>query len=93
MFIPPTTLLPIAGMEELTLEQINKKSELEENIDFENGGPLLSSVGIIWHLLQIDCLWFLGYLSCFFQMLICIRTVQLRKVRVLLQRLRLNDLV
>lgn len=27
----------IGGMEELTLEQIKKKSELEEEIDFENG--------------------------------------------------------
>lgn len=25
------------GMEELTLDQIKKKSELEEEIDFENG--------------------------------------------------------
>lgn len=25
------------GMEELTLDQIKKKSELEEDIDFENG--------------------------------------------------------
>ena len=29
------------GMEELTLEQIKKKSELEEDIDFENGDSWL----------------------------------------------------
>lgn len=32
------------GMEELTLEQIKKKSELEEDIDFENGENSLDTV-------------------------------------------------
>lgn len=31
-------------MEELTLEQIKKKSELEEDIDFENGENSLDTV-------------------------------------------------
>lgn len=35
---PPNTQTPLTGgMEELTLEQIKKKTELEEDIDFENG--------------------------------------------------------
>lgn len=37
------------GMEELTLEQIKKKSELEEEIDFESGDfffPLLSRINV-----------------------------------------------
>lgn len=37
-------------MEELTLEQIKKKSELEEEIDFESGdffpSPLLSRINV-----------------------------------------------
>lgn len=34
---PELLFSPSGGMEELTLEQIKKKSELEEDIDFENG--------------------------------------------------------
>lgn len=45
-FLNLTIFLPIAGMEELTLEQIKKKSDLEEDIDFENGGQLLPSCEI-----------------------------------------------
>lgn len=34
---PLTPNFSIGGMEELTLDQIKNKSELEQDIDFENG--------------------------------------------------------